>query len=121
MSFRASTLTFVLLLLVVPLSARADDEVVPAADCVPVAEALSSAVATGTVLQTLLDLPAPVAQCTYTCGPLGLCPDILDTPPGQCINGCCVYETSCETTCSFDIDCGPQASCWSGCCYFWNH
>jgi hypothetical protein len=126
MSFRARVLIFALLLVIVPLGLQAAEDAVSAPDCVPVAAASSSEAAlqtlvSGTFTKTLLDGPEPIAQCTYTCGPLGLCPDIRDLPPGQCINGCCEYETSCSSTCSFDIDCGPMASCWSGCCYSWNH
>ncbi len=58
------------------------------------------------------------ASCaSYHCP---FCPDFPDLPPATCENGCCVYETSCDS-CQFDSDCGQLASCWSGCCYYWTH
>ena len=46
----------------------------------------------------------------------GFCPFVRDSPPAQCINGCCVYDTSCEIPCYFNSDCGLTGSCWANCC-----
>ena len=127
MSIRARALAFALLILLLPIGLHADEDTVSAPDCAPLAGAGSGETAlvtlpSGTLAEMVLGTPEPIAQCsTYTCGPLGLCPDIPDTPPGQCISNCCVYDTSCSSTCAFDSDCGEMASCWSGCCYSWNH
>lgn len=64
------------------------------------------------------DEPMSLCSSGYSCP---FCPDFRDLPPATCVNGCCVYESSCQSTCNFDSDCGPLASCWSGCCYSWQH
>lgn len=50
----------------------------------------------------------------YDC-PTGFCPFIHDTPPGQCINNCCVYDGCGQ--CTEHIDCGTGFwRCVGGCC-----
>jgi len=120
-------LSTLLLALVLPFAATASETVAPATPAAETtaAEAPSQAVGcapeTAGLFENALDAAEPANKsCTYRCTMEFECPDIIDTPPATCTNGCCVYESSCPTTCNFDSDCGSQGSCWSGCCYFWN-
>jgi hypothetical protein len=113
-----------LLSLVLPLCAHAADGTTPSADEDTAAPELSTEAVPLTIggadlLATLFGDSAPIAQsCEYHCP---FCPDFPDAPPAICDGGCCVYDYPCESTCDFDSDCGEMASCWSGCCYYWNH
>lgn len=67
-----------------------------------------------------LGVPEPQAltcQSGISC-PFGFCKFIQNTPPGQCINGCCYYEAPCEMQCELTTDCAApfEYSCVEGCC-----
>jgi len=109
--------------LVLPLCARAADGTIPSAETGTAAPELSTGAVPCTdgadLLATLLADSAPIAlSCENRCP---FCPDYPDRPPATCDGGgCCIYEYTCHSPCDFDSDCGEMASCWSGCCYYWN-
>ena len=135
MPTRLRLLSLTLLLLALPLFAQAADDAAPASGevqassetpnpAVPADESEPEAPANDHEFIAQPNFaPQPVPACTYRCpsGESWDCPDIPDTPPATCKNGCCNYDTPCEGSCQFNSDCGELASCWSGCYYSWVH
>jgi hypothetical protein len=123
MTRRARITVFAALFLVLPVCVFADAEE-PAPEPAVAAEAgapetgLHQTLANGTVAHDLLGAPDSVNQsCAgYTCP---FCPFIIDKPKAICVNGCCVYEYDCGTTCIDALDCGAPADCWGGCCFYY--
>lgn len=130
MSSRFRQAAILALLVALPIGADALGESVPGAgDAIApvppiapvpsIAAALCSAEITGLPDGALGDPPLEPVSCTYNCFNAKMCPYFPDREPAMCLSGCCVFPEPTCNNCAFDYDCGSQANCYGGCCYYW--